>query len=101
MATKKTTPARKLVVLAGNPQEIGANLQALIELNPEIEIVNKFVTQSIRPAAQSSILQPNQQQQYEPISVIYIIYTNPDDLVTSYPEQAPQQVKANLKPIIN
>ena len=100
MAKQKPTPARKLIILAGNPQEIGANLQALFELNPEIEIVNKFVTQSTRPAAKS-ILEPNQQQQYELISVIYIIYTNPGDLVTSYPEQAPQQVKANLKPIIN
>lgn len=103
MANQKTQALKqKLIVIAGNPAEIGSNLQALYDLNPDIIVIDKYVTQSIRPV-NSSILQSGPQQQYEPISVIYIIYVMPKDaeLITTYPDQAPAQVKANLKHVTN
>ncbi len=71
---------KKVLVISGNVMEIGQTLTNLFAMNPDFKIHHQFVGQGIRAIAQSKIAIPGQQQQYEPVTTIYLVYTCKSDL---------------------
>jgi len=88
---------KKVIMLHGNFMEIGQGLTTLFGLNPDIVVYHHFSTIGIRQAQTGSIMMPGQSQQAESISIIYLVYSNPGEIV-GFPN-AEQPVKANLKGI--
>lgn len=101
---KKTpiTPGEgpKIMMLQGGILEIGQQLTNLFGMNPELQIIQQFVTTGFRPLpAQSHIIMAgNQAPQYEQITVIYLVYENPGELNgLVYQQVNDKPVKATLK----
>lgn len=79
--------------------EVGQLLTNLYGLNPDIVVHNQIVTQALRRVGGAIITQG--QPDVEPISVIFLIYSNPGDVQGFDVEPEQQVIKANLRKEIN
>jgi hypothetical protein len=101
MATKKQP--KQVMCLQGNTMELGQLLTNFFGMNPDVVVHYQVSTQALREKPTSSLLTPQIQPQYEPITVVYLVYSNPGDLNMGIPPaQATEDrgpVRANLKTI--
>lgn len=70
---------KKVLVITGNTMEIGQTLTNLFGQNPDFKIHYQFVGSGIRAIEQRGIISPGQQQ-YEPITTLYLVYSNKGDI---------------------
>jgi hypothetical protein len=63
----------------GNTMEIGQALTNLYGLNPDITVHLHITSQGVRQTA-SKLVTPNLQPQYEAVTIIFLVYTNPGGL---------------------
>ena len=88
---------RKVLVIMGNPMELGQTLTTLFGMNPKFKIIYQFVGLGIRPIENKGIITAGQQQ-FEPITTIYLVYTNEGkDIEGLGISQVDTGVKAQLK----
>ncbi len=94
----KQKEPKKVLMVQGNQMEIGQALTNLYGMNPDLVIYNHFTTTGIRMLPQPKIITAGSQQQYEPITIIYLVYTNPGDL-NGFQVDAGEPIRAKLKPV--
>lgn len=86
---------KKVLLINGNIIEVGQALTNLFGLNPDIKIIEKFESSSVRPIEKSQLDISGSQPQYEPFLMILLVYENPGDLKGKEFEPAPN-IKGKL-----
>lgn len=70
---------KKVIVIQGNVLEIGQTLTNLFGLNKKLVVHHHISTTGVRQLNNGGIVTPGQQN-YEPVTVIYLVYSNPGEL---------------------
>lgn len=89
---------KKVIGFMGNTAEIAQALTNIFGQNPDLVVHHTFTSQSVRQVQESG-LAVNQQTTYEPVIVVYIVYSNPGDLL-GIDVKAPD-IKAKMSLVIN
>lgn len=94
---------KKVLCLQGNTMELGQLLTNFFGLNPDVTVHYQVSTQALREKPSNGLLTPQSQAQYEPITVLYLVYTNPGEINLQVPANTETNdrgpVRANLKTI--